>query len=196
MVALAGADPVALLADWRHLGVFPRGGRALLIGGGSPSLHAMFDTTEVKSWEEIPQSPRAFQLIVSVGLSSRDEIAAIERVLDPSEGIAVICAPPRPAGPRRYWSLAGQTRVIRRLLRGTKLEGGVVYGTLPDPWVPEFVFPLTRPAAAFAIERFVLARRPAWGWVRMMLAFGPIVDLATKALPGGLIVCRIRQEGP
>jgi hypothetical protein len=190
------AEPgAALLADWRHLGVIPRSGRALVIGGEYPDLKSVYETTEVAGWDEIPRSPRAFQLvIVCLRLESRDSVALIERVLDRPKGVVVICTPPRRAGRTLYRPLAAQARSVRRLLRETGLELQTVYGALPDPWVPEYVFPLTRAAAAFAIERYLLSRRPGWGWVRATLRVGPIVRLAASVLPAGLILCRLRGD--
>ena len=185
-----------LLADWRHLGVIPRSGRALVIGGEYPDLQSVFETTEVAGWDQIPRSPRAFQLIVvCLSVESRHSVALIERVLDRSGGVVVLCTPPRRAGGMPYRPIAVQARSARRLLRGTMLGTQAVYGTLPDPWAPEYVFPLTRAAAAFAIERFLLSRRPGWGWVRAILRVRPIVGLATSALPAGIILCRLRGDG-
>lgn len=191
------AEPgAALLADWRHLGVIARSGRALVIGGEYPDLQSVFETTEVAGWDEIPRSPREFQLIVvCLRVESRNSVALIERVLDHSEGVVVLCTPARRAGRWPYRPLAVQARSARRLLRGTRLEPQAVYGALPDPWVPEYVFPLSRAAAAFAIERFLLSRRPDWGWARAILRVGPLVDLATSALPAGLILCSLRGDG-
>jgi hypothetical protein len=191
------AEPgAALLADWRHLGVITKSGRALVIGGEYPDLKSVFETTEVAGWDEVPRSPRVFQLIVVCRrLESRDSVVLIERVLDRSEGVVVLCTPPRRAGSRRYRPMAVQARSVRRLLRGTRLEAQAVYGALPNPWAPEYVFPLTRAAAAFAIERFLLSRRPGWGWVRAILRVGPMVGFATSALPAGLILCRLRGDG-
>jgi hypothetical protein len=184
----------ALLADWRHLGVIPRSGRALVIGGGYPDLKSVFAATEVPDWDEIPQSSEAFQLIiVCIGLESRAAIASIERLLDPSEGVVVLWTPPRRDGTNRYRPLAIQARSARRLLSGTNLEVLAVYGALPDLWAPEYVFPYTRAAAAFAFERFLLARRPSWRW-KAMLAVSPLVGLAMSALPRGFVVCRLRGD--
>ncbi|MGH8914873.1 MAG: hypothetical protein ACRDZM_10205, partial [Acidimicrobiia bacterium] len=116
-------------------------------------------------------------------------------VLDPSEGVMVICAPPKRAGTWLHKPFVLQARSARRLLQGSRLETQTVYGALPDPWVPEYVFPLTRAAGAFAIERFVLSRRPAWRWVGAALRIGPVLDLAMLALPGGLLLCRLRGDG-
>lgn len=197
LVAVSRTEPGALLADWRHLGVLPRSGRALVIGGVYPDLQSVFEATEVPGWDEIPKPPQTFQLIiVAIRLESRDSVASIERVLDPSEGVVVVCTPHRRARTRLYRPMAFQARSARRLLRGTRLEAQAVYGALPDPWVPEYVFPFTRAAAAFAIERFLLSRRPAWGWIWATLRLGPIVGLAMSALPGGFIVCRLRGDGP
>ena len=193
-MAVSRAEPDAILADWRHLGVIPRSGRALVIGGHYPDLHTVFEVTEVAGWDEITQSPGGFQLIVLCrALESRDPVASIADVLDPSDGVMVVFVPRR-EGRRVYRPLALAARSARRRLRGTGLEEQAVYGALPDPWVPEYVFPLTRAAAAFAIERFILSRRPAWGWIRAMLAVGPVVRLATSALPSGLILCRLGGE--
>jgi hypothetical protein len=197
LVAVSRTQPGAFLADWRHLGVLPRSGRALVIGGVYPDLQSVFEATEVPGWDEIPEPPQTFQLIiVAIRLESRDSVASIERVLDPSEGVVVICTPHRRARTGLYRPMAIQARSARRLLRGTRLEAQAVYGALPDAWVPEYVFPFTRAAAAFAIERFLLSRRPAWGWIRATLRWGPIVGLAMSALPGGFIVCRLRGDGP
>lgn len=190
------APGAPLLADWRHLGVIPRSGRALVIGGEYPDLQSVFETTEVAGWDQIPRSPRAFQLIVvCLRLESRDSVALIESVLDRSGGVVVLCTPPRRAGRMPYRPIAVQARSARRLLRGTMLGAQAVYGALPDPWVPEYVFPLTRAAAAFAIERFLLSRRPGWGWVRAILRVRPFVGLAASVLPAGLILCRLHGDG-
>jgi hypothetical protein len=195
-VAVSRTEPGALLADWRHLGVLPRSGRALVIGGVYPDLQSVFEVTEVPGWDEIPEPPQTFQLIiVAIRLETRDSVLSIERVLDASEGILVICTPHRWAKTRLYRPMAFQARSARRLLGGTRLETQAVYGALPDPWVPEYVFPFTRAAAAFAIERFLLSRRPGWGWIRATLRLGPIVGLAMSALPGGFVVCRLRGDG-
>ena len=196
MPATRAVPGAALLADWRHLGVIARSGRALVIGGECPDLQSVFETVEVAGWDEIPRSSRTFQLIVvCLPLASRDSVALIERVLDRSEGVVVLCTPPRRPGSRPYRPMAVQARAARRLLRGTRLEAQAVYGALPNPWAPEYVFPLTRAAAAFAIERFLLSRRPGWGWVRAILRVGPMVGFATSALPAGLIFCRLRGDG-
>ncbi|MGH8915051.1 MAG: hypothetical protein ACRDZM_11125, partial [Acidimicrobiia bacterium] len=93
------AEPSALLADWRHLGVIPRSGRALVIGGQYPDLRSVFEVTAVPSWDEIPESSGSFQLIILCRrLEPRDSIESIERILDPSQGVMVICAPPKRAG--------------------------------------------------------------------------------------------------
>ncbi|HEX9864164.1 MAG TPA: hypothetical protein VGC03_04275 [Acidimicrobiia bacterium] len=196
-MAVSHTEPGALLADWRHLGVLPRSGRVLVIGAGYPDLQSVFEVTEVSGWDEIPAPPQMFQLIiVAIRLESPDSVRSIERVLDPTEGVVVVSTPHRRARTRLYRPMAFQARSARRLLRGTRLEAQAVYGALPDPWVPEYVFPLSRAAAAFAVERFLLSRRPAWGWIRATLRWGPIVGLAMAALPGGFIVCRLRGDGP
>lgn len=193
----APAEPGALLADWRHLGVMPRGGRALVVGGACPDLEPVFDVTTVDTWEEMPASPATFQLVVGCArMVSRESIAGLERALDPSGGVLVICVPPRQGrtAPRKPFAL--QARSTRRLLRGSRLEAHARFGALPDPWAPEYVFPLTRAAGAFALEQFVLSRRPTWRWARTALRFGPLVDLIMLALPAGLLLCRLRTEAP
>jgi hypothetical protein len=157
----------------------------------------VFETTEVDGCDEIPESHPGFQLIVvCVPLESRDQVMALERVLDPSEGVVVLPAPSRRAGPRLFSPLSVQARSARRRLRGSRLEAQAVYGALPDPWVPEYVFPLTRSSASFAIERFLLSRRPGWQWVHIPLGLGPVVGIAMSALPAGFILCRMRGDGP
>jgi hypothetical protein len=196
LVAASRTEPEALLADWRHLGVLPRSGRALVIGGVYPDLRSVFDTTEVPDWDQMPEPPESFQLIVvAIRLESRHLVASIECVLDPSEGVVVVCTPHRRPRTGLYTPMALQARSTRRHLRGTRLEAQTVYGALPNPWVPEYVFPFTRAAAAFAIERFLLSRRPAWAWIGATLRLRPIVGLAMWALPGGFIVCRLRGDG-
>jgi hypothetical protein len=188
--------PGTLLADWRHLGVMPRSGRALVIGGVYPDLRSMFEVSEVASWHEIPDSSETFQLIIACRrLESQESAASMGRVLDPADGVVVIVAPPRGADRSRYRPIALQARSIRRLLRGTGLEVHTVFGALPDPWVPEYVFPLTPAAASFAIERFVMSRRPTWGWLRATVNVGLLARFATSGLPGGLILCRLRGDG-
>jgi hypothetical protein len=192
-VAASHPGPGALLADWRHLGGLPRSGRALVIGGEYPDLSSVFETTEVGGWDEIPESPRRFQLIVVwVPLESHHQIMALERVLDPSEGVVVLPAPSRRARSRLFSPLSLQARSARRLFRGSRLEVQAEYGALPDPWAPEYVFPLTRAAASFAIERFILSRRPSWQWVRTPIGLGPVVGVAMSVLPAGFILCRLR----
>ncbi len=164
----------------------------MVIGGEYPDLQPVFEVTAAGSWDQIPESPTSYQLIVVCSrLDSQDSVSAIARVLDPVDGVVVLLAPPDAAGTRRYRPLAIQTRSTRKLLRDSGLKAHAVYGALPDPRVPEYVFPLTRAASAFAIERFLLSRRPAWGWIRVALRIGVLVRLATSGLPGGLILCRL-----
>jgi hypothetical protein len=164
-----------------------------VVGGEYRDLQEVFEVTEVRSWDQIPASATSYQLvIVCTRLDSLESVAAISRVIDPVDGVAVLLGPSRAGPGTGSRPQPARWRSTGRRLRDSALETIAVYGALPDPWAPEYVFPLTRPAASFAIERFLLSRRPSWEWLTRALRVGPLVRLAIWALPGGLLVCRPR----
>lgn len=165
----------------------------MIIGGEYRDLHDVYEVTETRSFDQIPTSAPPYDLIVvCTPLDSPESVASISHVLDPEHGVVIVLSPSPAARKPRYRPLAAQTRSMRRLLQDSRLETMGAYGALPDPWAPEYVFPLTRAGAAFAIERYILSRRPAWDWTRLALRFGPLVRVATAALPSGLLICRLR----
>lgn len=186
-MAQSADEPDILVADWRHLGVMPRGGRVLVIGGDYPELSSVFEVTQAATWVEVPRPPQRFGLVVvCTGIDSADSLAAMRAILEDPGGLVLILAPPKGGKSTRLGRVARSTR---RLLQGSGLKVEAMFGALPGPTAPEYVFPLGRATAAFAIERFVLSRRPSWPWVRTALSFGPFVALATSFLPGGFILC-------
>jgi len=190
------APPPGILADWRFLAPIPRHGRALVMGGAIPDLDSVFEVTSVSGFDALPADGGSFQLVVvCCPLEEGDSLRALENQVDSQGGMVVVFLPPlRTGGSRR--SIGGQISSSRRALAGTSFDIEQVYGALPDPWVPELVFPLTPTATRYGLRRFVLSRRPTWGWVRPALSTLPLAAITRWGLRGALVVCRRREAGP
>lgn len=189
-VAAPDIVPRNLPADWRYLGPIPRGGRALVIGDAIPDLESVFEVTTVADLDHLPPTPGEFQLVVLFGApGSGDAMAALAGVVDPSAGVVLVGLPPRGSGTKLQKPLGLDVASLGRRLKRVGLTIDVVYGALPNARVPEYLFPLRSAAAGFAIERFVLARRPSWQWARRALGIRLLLRLVESFFPGALVLC-------
>lgn len=191
IVPVADESRDGLLADWRFLQTIPDRGRALVVGGPFPDLESVFDVSSLDDLLEGPESSKPFQLIV---MTQSNRLPAIKGRLDPNGGRVVFGVPSMRIRGWRFGWLGLRVAWLRHRLRDSGLIIDGVYGTLPDPWVPEYVFPLAPVAARFALERFLLSRRPAWRWTFRALQSRAFVRMVTAVVPGALVVCRGPEE--
>jgi hypothetical protein len=185
-----GALLINVSADWRFLESVPRSGRALLIGLDSPDLASALETS-LADPEEVSALSGTFDLVVLGSTPTRRLLTSVAAVTEPVRGVVMagIGAPGherllgRPSGPR--------VMLLRRRANQAGLLVEQVLGALPNPWNPEFMFPIEREAVSFAISRFLLSRRPG-AWVsREMATTDWWWRVAAFACPGAMALMRV-----
>lgn len=173
-------------ADWRFLDLLPRRGRALVVGPAVPDLESVFETTTVANDTALPDS--GFDLVVITS----GEGSALERtamaLMDPG-GLLVTgvgaWTSDRTFGKPAFPGVASLKRKARR----TGLDAVAVYGAVPNPWNPEYLYPMGGAAARVAIERFLRSRKPSSQTVALLLRL-PTPLLSAVFTTGALVVLR------
>jgi hypothetical protein len=176
-------------ADWRHLVTVPQEGTVLAVGEALPDLGMATTVTHVPDPGELAGISGVFDVIT---VSSRATVGLLTNavsLLDPSTGILVVGLPPG-THKRRRGPITLQMASLRRRLGRAGLAVEMAYGTLPDPWLPEYVFRLTPSARSFALRHFVDSRTPGRVWARAATAAASLGWVARWAAPGALVLCR------
>lgn len=176
-------------ADWRFLDPVPRSGRALLIGVGAPDLETTMETSLVDS-AEVSALSGVFDLVVVASTPTRRLLTSVASVTEPKRGVVLVGlgAPDHdrvlgpPSGPRVI--------LLRQRASRAGLRVQEVFGAWPNPWNPEFVFPLERESASFATSRFLLTRRPGKLVSRFVTAGDWWWRVAAFACPGAMALMK------
>lgn len=170
---MGGPDSTLVSADWRFLDQIPRRGRALVLGPEIPQLEDVFDTTYVARGA-LPES--SFDLAVLIDASSAEDLRLAARSTSGTNGVVITGIGEPDADRTLGLSVIPGLRRLTRAAGRSGLEVVAVYGALPNPWNPEYLYPMGGPAARFAIERFIQSRRPT----------GPL-GRAIRRLPDSLV---------
>ena len=148
--------PIA--ADWRFLEGVPRSGRALVIGQEVHWLESAFDVTALPESGRLPEYG-AFDLVVIADIATEHSLNRAAEALAP--GGLVVAGIGGPDSERLFGIPARQRfRGVRAKATRAGLLVHSVHGALPNPWNPEYLFPLDIGPAGFAFHGFLRSRRP------------------------------------
>lgn len=179
----------AVPADWRHLVALPQEGTVLAVGEVMPDFGTSTTVTHVSDPGDLAGISGMFDVITVSSKATARLLVSMVSLLDRSTGLLVVGVPPD-SDQRRRAPIPLQLATLRRRLGRAGLTVEIAYGALPDPWMPEYVFPLTPSARRFAFRHFVDSRRPGRAWARAAYAVASRGWVARWAAPAALVVCR------